>query len=126
MKQTINYINAGIIITQARMAGLDLIGTITLAKLGRLHCDINSAPHRATVVRLVKMGWGRMAAQSNNAADHNRLISELDTRAAKLFPAEWAAMDAMPNGNGFKDSGKKRRKIRAKLRAMARNEEDQA
>lgn len=120
MKQTINHINAGIIITQARMAGLDLIGALTLAKLDRLHCDINSAPHRATVVRLVKIGWECMAAQSNNHADHNRLISELDTRAAKLFPAEWAAMDAMPNGVGFKASGKKRREIRSRLRAMAR------
>lgn len=57
---TINHINAGIIITQARMAGLDLIGAITLAKLTSLTYNRSA---RAYEVYQIAPGGNRQAVQ---------------------------------------------------------------
>jgi hypothetical protein len=91
---SINHVNAGIIHTQARLAGLDLDGALARARAGRLHGDLNATPHRPTVVRLLKALWEREAAEAARQAELARERTDRDAAVAAAFPAEWAAAAA--------------------------------
>jgi len=100
---TINHINAGIIHTQARMAGLDLSGAIDHARTVRLHSDVDAIPHRATVVRMLKNMWISTDMQTAIACEQSERLVARNAAAAAKFPDQWEKYLAMTNGRQRRD-----------------------
>jgi hypothetical protein len=106
--ETINHINAGIIHTEARMSGLTMEQALAHARSARLHSDLNSTPHRQTVLRLLRTMWARHDAEASRAKEIREAQAAFDAKVAEAFPAEWARAEAK--------TGRKRREARRALR----------
>jgi hypothetical protein len=109
---TVNHINAGIIHTRARMAGLTIDGALELARHGSLDCDIHNEPHRPSVVRILRRMWARHDAEAARDREARERQAAIDAAVSAMFPEEWARVQAM--------TGKARREARRELRARWR------
>ncbi len=108
MKSTINQLNAGILYLQSRLAGLTLDQALKAARVQPLHRDLRAAPHRATVIRLLRKIWLRNEAVQMAKA-HLAAAEAFDAAVAAAYPEEWARACA-------KEDGKKRREAKRALR----------
>ncbi len=103
MKSEINYINAGILHTQARMAGLTLDQALELARTERLHADVNSQPHRATVARLLRTMWVRHDAQVARDKAARDAHEAFDAAVAAAYPEEWNLIHSTLSGKRLRE-----------------------
>lgn len=113
MNSTINQVNAGILHTQARMAGMSMDEALTAARVARLASDLDASPHRPTVLRLLRAMWLRHDAEAAANAAASARREDYDARVASAFPAEWAKAEAK-TGRARRDS---RRELRRRYDA---------
>jgi hypothetical protein len=111
---SINHINAGILHTQFRMAGLNLDEALKRAREVELQHDLRGQPlpHRATIIRLLRAMWAKADADSARVKKQLEDMEAFDARVSTAYPAEWAAALSL--------SGRDRREAKREIRRLYR------
>jgi hypothetical protein len=116
---SVNQINAGVIVTEARMLGLDLNAALQQAYECTLFNDLDRAAHRAKVVRLVQEIWARdERTKGQPFASFSAQIAACNEKAAAKFGPRWTAALDLPLSHARRDKLAKMRRA-ADPRAQA-------